>query len=68
MSIHYGSRGLEGTNLVQPNTERRKTQPKGRTCAHPDCETRLSIYNAGDECSVHEDYQKVHPNSWLRGT
>jgi hypothetical protein len=33
---------------------------KGRVCAHPDCRTRLSIYNAGDMCWQHADL--VFPN------
>lgn len=29
------------------------TSPRGRHCAEPDCETALSIYNAGLYCSQH---------------
>jgi hypothetical protein len=31
-----------------------KQYPKGRTCREPHCRTRLSIYNDGDFCSLHE--------------
>jgi hypothetical protein len=68
MAIHYGSRSIEGTSLVQPNTEKLKTNPKGRVCAHEDCETKLSIYNNKDVCGVHEDYERVHPATWFKGT
>ena len=26
----------------------------GRQCAGPDCETRLSVYNESDYCSIHK--------------
>jgi len=26
----------------------------GRTCAEPDCATRLSVYNEADYCSLHK--------------
>jgi len=26
---------------------------QGRVCAEPDCETRLSIYNESEYCSLH---------------
>lgn len=68
MSAHYGSRGIEGTSLVQPNSEKVKTKPKGRVCEHPDCETKLSIYNSKDLCGVHEDYERPHPSTWFKGT
>ena len=28
---------------------------KGRVCAHPDCETRLSTYNRREKCWAHAD-------------
>jgi hypothetical protein len=31
-----------------------------RTCAEPGCETRLSVYNDADHCSLH------HPTELLR--
>ena len=29
--------------------------PKGRVCAEPGCETRLSTYNRRDKCWAHAD-------------
>ena len=29
--------------------------PKGRVCAQPDCETRLSTYNRRDRCWAHAE-------------
>jgi hypothetical protein len=33
---------------------RQKTFPSDRVCSHPQCETRLSMYNARTECWQHE--------------
>jgi hypothetical protein len=33
--------------------ERISASAQGRTCAHPDCETRLSRYNPDGTCSRH---------------
>jgi rubredoxin len=30
-----------------------RTYPRGRICAHPGCDTILSIYNAGQTCAQH---------------
>lgn len=30
--------------------------PSGRVCAHPDCDTILSIYNPSRYCTVHADH------------
>ena len=32
-----------------------QTYPKGRVCAHPGCETRLSTYNRRDKCWAHAE-------------
>jgi hypothetical protein len=32
-----------------------RTWSAGRRCAHPGCETALSIYNKSTACSVHEE-------------
>ena len=32
--------------------------PTPDTCAHPECDTRLSTYNPGDLCWVHEPRRK----------
>ena len=37
---------------LQPRSPRRSTMPAGRTCAGAGCETRLSVYNRGDRCSL----------------
>jgi len=37
-----------------------RTESQGRTCAHPGCSTRLSVYNAGTYCWQHADI--VFPN------
>ncbi|CAN5558414.1 MAG: hypothetical protein ACR2JF_07070 [Iamia sp.] len=35
-------------------SSRTRTAEAGpRTCAEPDCETRLSVYNDAEHCSVH---------------
>lgn len=31
----------------------RAAEKGGRTCAEPDCETRLSVYNDAEHCSLH---------------
>lgn len=31
-----------------------RTFARNRVCGHEDCETRLSIYNEGDFCYLHE--------------
>lgn len=31
-----------------------RTYRRGRQCAEPGCETRLSVYNAGHYCARHE--------------
>jgi hypothetical protein len=32
-----------------------RTYAKGRVCAHPGCETRLSTYNKRDRCWAHAE-------------
>ncbi|MGH9063998.1 MAG: hypothetical protein ACRDZQ_05955 [Acidimicrobiales bacterium] len=32
---------------------------RGRVCSAPGCRTRLSIYNSGDRCSLHEIVDQV---------
>jgi len=36
----------------------------GRSCAEPECNTRLSIYNDSDRCSLH----RVDLTLYMRGT
>lgn len=40
----------------QPDTAKnpQKTYPKGRVCAQPGCDTRLSMYNPEEYCALHE--------------
>jgi hypothetical protein len=37
-----------------------KTEGEARVCAHPRCQTKLSIYNLGDLCWQHAEI--VFPN------
>jgi hypothetical protein len=37
-----------------------RTEPEGRVCTHPGCETKLSVYNQSDRCWQHADV--VFPN------
>lgn len=43
-----GGSGFTGTG--RPS----RTFPRGRVCAHGECETRLSIYNDSNYCSSHQ--------------
>ncbi len=38
----------------------------GRTCAEPDCTTRLSVYNAQDRCAIHKRPTKPPRNRGRR--
>ena len=38
---------------VKPANQASPSAPKGRTCAFPDCGTRLSIYNSSKFCWRH---------------
>lgn len=43
---------VRGTHVVGlPKRSRRSAE--GRTCAHPDCSTRLSTYNRRETCFTH---------------
>ena len=37
-----------------------KTEETERTCVHPGCDTKLSVYNVSDRCWQHADV--VFPN------
>jgi hypothetical protein len=37
---------------MRPRAKRRGVMPAGRICAGQGCETKLSVYNAGDRCSL----------------
>lgn len=37
---------------LHPRSSKRSTMPPGRTCAGAGCQTRLSVYNHGDRCSL----------------
>lgn len=39
------------------------TARAGRVCAHPGCETRLSIYNADDRCASHHRFVTIVPRA-----
>lgn len=42
-------RGARPRELPRPN----RTYGAGRVCAHPGCETRISMYNKADHCWAH---------------
>jgi len=37
---------------------------RGRVCAEPECDTRLSVYNESDHCALH----MVGLMPWVRGS
>lgn len=41
-------------NYLAGRKPTKKTKPAGRVCADPSCAVRLSIYNHGMFCTVHE--------------
>jgi hypothetical protein len=45
------AKGIRPGNLPAAS----RTEPEGRTCAHPGCQTRLSIYNTRELCWQHAD-------------
>jgi hypothetical protein len=48
------STAIRGAHVVGlPKRSRRYAQD--RVCAHPDCITRLSMYNRRDTCYIHAD-------------
>lgn len=57
--------GLRGTvrELVPPGC-RPMTHAPGRVCAHPGCDTVLSVYNPGRYCAAHPQ----SPPEWATGT
>lgn len=57
----------QGVSMVSPNHDPIKRQEPGRVCAVDECETVLSIYNKKVVCSVHEDFDRVHPSTWFGG-
>jgi len=46
-------RAIGGTGLAVPDRPSRSFG-KGRKCAEPGCDTRLSMYNQGRFCYLHE--------------
>jgi len=53
------TKGTRPGHLPAPS----RVEEAGRTCAHPGCPTKLSVYNTGSSCWQHADV--VFPN--LRG-
>lgn len=43
-----------GTSLTSGSDRPSRAFQQNRTCADPSCKTRLSIYNNGKFCSLHE--------------
>jgi hypothetical protein len=46
-------RGLQGERITS-NDQPSRRFASGRICAHGGCRTRLSIYNDGRYCALHE--------------
>jgi hypothetical protein len=42
-------KGNRARELPRPN----RTYGRGRVCAHPECETRVSVYNKSEYCWSH---------------
>ncbi len=42
------------------------TEPAGRVCSEPGCDTRLSIYNTTERCSVHHQFVTIVQRSTAR--
>jgi|GEM_PF-1085538 len=53
-SNQAGDISIAGCAIWQAGGSRPPTFPEGRVCAHPDCTTRLSIYNRRETCSEHQ--------------
>lgn len=64
----FSKHPTQGTNMVQANRGPNKQQAKGRTCAVDDCKTTLSVYNPKDVCGLHEDFERLHPAHWMKGS
>jgi hypothetical protein len=43
-----------GATPIGGNDRPSRTYGQGRVCHHPGCDTRLSVYNDGDYCYLHE--------------
>ena len=42
-----------------PQKYRPRVHETGRICVHPDCDTRLSIYNSGVTCYEHTESEEA---------
>lgn len=51
MARNEGIRGSRALALPRAN----KKAAAGRVCAHPGCETRISVYNKRDKCWTHAE-------------
>ena len=47
-------KGSIGGSFFKGHGRPSRTFARDRVCAHEECETRLSIYNEGDYCYLHE--------------
>jgi hypothetical protein len=45
---------IHGTRIAGVPRASRK-YPEGRVCSHPDCDTKLSLYNKRDRCWAHAE-------------
>jgi hypothetical protein len=55
MELHSGS-ALRGKKVMSAGrSNRARTYQTGRTCGHPGCNTRLSVYNPSTTCALHTE-------------
>jgi len=45
-----------GGPITGADHHRVKAYPPGRVCEHPSCSTRLSVYNRGSLCALHDTF------------
>jgi hypothetical protein len=53
-----GALNLGQMGRPDDDVQRLHTSRKGRVCEYVTCTTRLSIYNAGDYCGLHEHHEQ----------
>ena len=42
-------------HLASNSTQSEPPNPPGRQCKHEECDMKLSVYNHGKYCTIHED-------------
>ncbi len=48
-----------GARMIGSHDGPVKTYSPGRTCGQAGCGVRLSVYNPGDRCSLHAEFQNI---------